>query len=107
MFPVSLWGLLPTPPRAGSVYFQDPIEWRNVIYYPVSPSHSTYCGGFVGLRDDVGIVPYILAGLRTIQRPRFLGGAGVLGTRSLFNSPIFSPGGWDGFCMPHKNKHPQ
>ena len=29
--------------------------------------HSTHKGNFVGLRDDVGIVPYKLDGVRSIQ----------------------------------------
>ena len=59
---------MPTSSRAGSVYFQDPIEWGNVNYYPVLLPHSTYRGSSVRLRDDVGIVPYIHVGVRSIQR---------------------------------------
>jgi len=35
---------------------------------PFSLSHSTYQVGSVRLRDDVGIVPYICVGLRSVQR---------------------------------------
>ena len=48
--------------------FPCPVEWGNVIYDPVHPSHSTRRGSSVRLRDDVGIVPYIFVELRAIQR---------------------------------------
>ena len=57
---------MPTSARAGVVHIHDPVEWGNVIHYPIPPSHSTRRRNSIRLRDDVGIVPYILAGLRAI-----------------------------------------
>jgi len=54
------------PRRVG--LFSRLVEWGNVIYCPVPPFHSTYQVGSVRWRDDVGIVPYIFVGLRSIQR---------------------------------------
>ena len=54
------------PCRGGSFPWE--VEWGNVIHYPIPPPHSTYCGGSVRFRDDVGIVPYIRVKLRTTQR---------------------------------------
>ena len=39
-----------------------------LCFYPVSLFHSMYCGGSVGLRDDVGIVPYIRVGVCAVHR---------------------------------------
>ena len=39
-----------------------------LCYDPISLFRSTYRGGSVGLRDDVGIVPYNLDGVRSVQR---------------------------------------
>ena len=58
---------MPTSARAGSVYFYGRLNGKCYFYYPVPPSHPTYQGDSVRLRDDVGIVPYILAELRSIQ----------------------------------------
>ena len=55
---------MPPPSRAGVEYFR--ARLNEEMLFP--PSHSTQCGSSVRLRDDVGIVPYIHVGVRTIQR---------------------------------------
>ena len=56
---------MPTSSRGGTVYFHGWVNGKMLYERLISPSHSTYCDVFVGVRADVGIGPYILAELRT------------------------------------------
>ena len=47
-----------TPSRAGVVDFHARLNGEMLRYYLIAPYHSTYQGGSVRSRDDVGIVPY-------------------------------------------------
>ena len=48
-------------PRWGRFISMAWLDGEMLCFYPVSLFHSTYCGGFVRLRADVGIGPYIVA----------------------------------------------
>ena len=59
---------MPTSARAGSV---DSMGWLNgemLCFHPISLPHSTRRGGFVRLRADVGIGPYIRIGVRIVHQ---------------------------------------
>ena len=56
---------MPTSSRGGTVYFHGWVNGKMLYERLISPSHSTYCDVFVGVRADVGIGPYSLAELRT------------------------------------------
>ena len=58
---------MPTSSRAGSVHIRARLNGEMLCCYSVTLFHSTHCGGSVGLRDDVGIVPYIHDGLHSTQ----------------------------------------
>ena len=44
------------------------LNGETLCFHPISLLCSTYQVGSVRLRDDVGIVPYIHVGLRSVQR---------------------------------------
>ena len=49
---------MPTSSRAGVVHIRARLNGEMLCKESITPFHSTYRGGSVGLRDDVGIVPY-------------------------------------------------
>ena len=49
---------MPTSSRTGLVYFHALSNGEMLCCYPITLVHSTYIGGSVRSRDDVGIVPY-------------------------------------------------
>ena len=55
-------------PRRGRFISMAWLDGEMLCFYPVSLFHSMYCGGSVGLRDDVGIVPYIRVGVCAVHR---------------------------------------
>ena len=59
---------MPTSSRAGVSFFMGGLNGETLCFHPISLFCSTYQVGSVRLRDDVGIVPYIHVGLRSVQR---------------------------------------
>ena len=54
------------PPRSDKIHAR--LNGKTLRYKSIPPSHSTYRGGPVRFRDDVGIVPYDHDRLHPIQR---------------------------------------
>ena len=57
---------MPTSSRAGLEFFHARLNGKRYVMIPLS--HSTHRCNSVGLRDDVGIVPYNRDGPCAIQR---------------------------------------
>ena len=91
---------MPTSSPAGSEYFHARVNGGMLRYYPIPLSHSTYQGGSVGLRDDVGIVPHIHDGLHSMCNCR-----GIAGISKENLPAVTGPGGLFSLFPPAYQKH--